>query len=126
MKKIFMRIKYALGGVKSFKYLETNTTVYISCVLNEIPLHDRLVKILWIKMKMEARCDKSPRSRKMFMFCSWCRGEIPSLTLCFASSTTCLAQRPINGRPERVERTYTSRGLYPQTPSTPQIGRAHV
>lgn len=37
MKKIFMRIKYALGGVKSFKYLETNTTVYISCVLNEIP-----------------------------------------------------------------------------------------
>ena len=57
----------------------------------------------------------------MFMFCSWCRGEIPSLTLCFASSTTCLAQRPINGRPERVERTYTSRGLYPQTPPTPRL-----
>ena len=38
MKKIFMRIKYALGGVKSFKYLDTNTTVYISCVLNEIPV----------------------------------------------------------------------------------------
>jgi len=45
----------------------TNTATYSACVLNEIPRHDRDVWILWMMMRMEAKCDKSPSNLKIFM-----------------------------------------------------------
>lgn len=36
-----------------------------------MPLHDLDVWILCRRMNIEARCDRSPRNRKMFMVSEW-------------------------------------------------------
>ena len=43
--------------------------------MNEIPRHERDVEILWRRMKIEARWERSPRKRKIFMVSQTRGGE---------------------------------------------------
>ena len=52
------------------KYLVQNTARYNAWVLNEIPRHERDVWILCSRITNDARCDRSPRKRKMFIVVS--------------------------------------------------------
>lgn len=82
MKNTFMTNLYRFVSLKMSRYLVTNTTLYSSCVLKEMPLAERDIVILWMRIKIEARWAMSPKRRKIFIVggVRWCDTERASRT----------------------------------------------
>lgn len=84
MKNSFITVLYKLtyGPVIKSTYLVRKTTRYRACVLKDIPRHERDVWILCRRMNIEARWDRSPKNRKIFILAVFGRSRPGLRGLC--------------------------------------------